>query len=512
MKSTNDTKCRKSGCSKKRVCSASVACLLAVITVLCVTALIYIQSRSVIFVISDGTAIGYLRRNSDFDPNEFTDEINRIYQEISDKFAVNISPQTEFEFNSKFFGENTKLPELKRADMNETVTKTDSRITSSYAVFVNGQYIADVSDEEEARAAISRAENEICILIKSSIPDTVSAEAANSVTFEERLCPANLIVDGDKLFYILAMDDIGITHEHPSVKLAEAMYEISEKNNARDSEYYTNLIDLINTKWIRNEKLREQKIDELTAEYNAVLASEKAPDISSDYLLSPMKFTVTRSETVYESIEFETEYTQSDERYVGYSFTAVPGESGIRHAEYIVTYTGADESREMVSQEILKEPKPATVINGTKEHTEPGTITGKLIWPLETSGLIVSSFFGENRDGLDEQLGYHAGMDLFGAKDNPAWAADGGTVSYAGELLTYGNAVIIDHGKGLQTVYAHLGDISVSQGQAVSQGQIIGHIGKSGLATDYHLHFEVRSGSTPVDPLGYLPAISFITN
>lgn len=497
--------------TEKRIVSASVACLMAVITVLFAAGFIYSKSQATIFVISDGTAIGYLKKNSDFGPDEFTDEINRIYQNISENFKVSISPQTQFEFQSRIFGENTKLPEIKYDDMMEIVPKIDNRITKSYAVTINGQYIADVYDAEEAKSAISRAENEICILIKSNVPGTISAEAANSVNIEQRLCPSEKVTDGNDFFCILAMNDMGITHDHPSVRLAKSMYEISEKNNERDSDYYNSLIDLINTKWIRNEKLRSQKIDELTANYNAELAAEKTPDLSPD-LLSPMKFTVTRTEKVYESIEFETEYIESDERYVGYSFISVQGENGIRHAEYIVTCTGTDESRKMITQAILKEPKNETVINGIKEHTEPGTVTGGLIWPLETSGLIVSSFFGEDRDILDEQVGYHTGMDLYGARDNPAWAADGGTVSYAGLLLTYGKVVIVDHGKGLQTVYAHLGDIAVNKGQSVSQGQIIGHIGKSGLATDYHLHFEVRSGGTPVDPLGYLPAISFITN
>lgn len=501
----------KTAVPKKRIVTASVACIMAALTVLCAVVFMYRQSRSIIFVTSDKTVIGYLRSESDFGPDEFTDEIDRIYKRISEDFGVSISPQVRFEFHSRFFGENTRLPELTPDDLTEIMAETDSRIAKAFAVIINGQHIADVSDEEEAKAAVSRAENEICILIRSSIPDTLSAEAANSVSFEQRLCPADMITDGDGLFNILAMNEIGITHEHPAVKLAKSIYEIASKNNARDSAYYSKLIELINTKWIRNEKLRSQKINELTESYNAELAAEKTPDISCEQS-SPLKFTVTRAETVYESIAFDTEYVDSEDRYVGYSFTSVPGESGIRRAEYIVTCTGADESREMVSQEVLREPKNATVINGTKEHSAPGTVTGKLIWPLETSGLVVSSFFGDIRDELDEQIGYHTGLDLFGSKDNPVWAADGGTVSYAGLLLTYGKVVIIEHGNGFQTVYAHLGDISVSKGQAVSQGQIIGHIGKSGLTTDYHLHFEIQRGDTPTDPLGYLPKISYITN
>jgi len=68
----------------------------------------------------------------------------------------------------------------------------------------------------------------------------------------------------------------------------------------------------------------------------------------------------------------------------------------------------------------------------------------------------------------------------------------------------YGNRVLLDHGNGLQTMYAHLSGISVSEGQTVNRGDVIGRMGSTGRSTGTHLHFEIRTGGGLVDPLEYL--------
>jgi murein DD-endopeptidase MepM/ murein hydrolase activator NlpD len=118
-----------------------------------------------------------------------------------------------------------------------------------------------------------------------------------------------------------------------------------------------------------------------------------------------------------------------------------------------------------------------------------------LIWPCD--GVVVSGFgmrWGRMHEGIDIGCGY--------GSSNRAAAA--GTVIYAGWMGGYGNLVVVDHGNGLSTAYAHASSILVGVGQSVSQGQTVSLVGSTGNSSGPHLHFEVRVNGTAVDPLGYL--------
>lgn len=99
----------------------------------------------------------------------------------------------------------------------------------------------------------------------------------------------------------------------------------------------------------------------------------------------------------------------------------------------------------------------------------------------------------------------HSGLDIGGASGQPIFAAKEGTVILAGWNGGYGNTVVIDHGGGITTLYAHQLQLNVSKGQTVGRGDIIGQVGSTGLSTGPHLHFEVRLNGTPIDPLAFMP-------
>lgn len=101
----------------------------------------------------------------------------------------------------------------------------------------------------------------------------------------------------------------------------------------------------------------------------------------------------------------------------------------------------------------------------------------------------------------------HLGLDLASLKHAPVPAGNDGTIVYAEFLGIYGNVVVIDHGLGLQTLYAHLSNISVQQGDTVVKGDIIGNTGTTGLAGGDHLHYGVTVGGTPVQPIEWWDSI-----
>ena len=124
------------------------------------------------------------------------------------------------------------------------------------------------------------------------------------------------------------------------------------------------------------------------------------------------------------------------------------------------------------------------------------------VWP---AGGAVSGTYGEPR-----ARHRHAGIDLDAGYGAPVVASGPGTVVAAGWASSayagYGQIVIIDHGNGVQSLSAHLSSVAVAVGQAVAAGEHVGAVGTTGQVTGPHLHFEVRLGGTPVDPLHWLPA------
>ena len=113
---------------------------------------------------------------------------------------------------------------------------------------------------------------------------------------------------------------------------------------------------------------------------------------------------------------------------------------------------------------------------------------------------LVTSPYGLRQDPFDGHLTRHEGVDLAGEEGAEIRAAAGGVVRRAGALGGFGNAVEVDHGNGITTLYAHASELLVREGERVNPGQPIARVGHTGRATGAHLHFEVRQGGRPVDP------------
>jgi murein DD-endopeptidase MepM/ murein hydrolase activator NlpD len=116
----------------------------------------------------------------------------------------------------------------------------------------------------------------------------------------------------------------------------------------------------------------------------------------------------------------------------------------------------------------------------------------------------ITSGFGQRYHPVLHYTRMHSGADMTASSGTPIHACRAGTVVIAGSQGGYGNAVVIDHGGGMATLYAHQSQIATSAGAPVGPGDVIGYVGSTGLATGPHLHFEVRLSGNPVDPAPYL--------
>ena len=116
----------------------------------------------------------------------------------------------------------------------------------------------------------------------------------------------------------------------------------------------------------------------------------------------------------------------------------------------------------------------------------------------------VTSPFGWRRHPIFGVRKFHSGVDLAGPNRSPIRAADSGNVLYTGWYRGYGKVVIISHGKGMATLYAHLSRQAVKVGDNVTKGDVIAYEGSTGFSTGPHLHFEVRVDGKPNNPLNFV--------
>ncbi len=123
------------------------------------------------------------------------------------------------------------------------------------------------------------------------------------------------------------------------------------------------------------------------------------------------------------------------------------------------------------------------------------------LWPV--AGYF-TSYFGKRTDPFSGMGAFHPGVDIHANYGDPVHAAGDGVVTRAGWAGRYGKLVVIDHGSGITTYYAHLSEIEVIVGQEVRRGQVIGAVGETGRANGPHLHYEVRQGGNPVNPYIFL--------
>ena len=131
------------------------------------------------------------------------------------------------------------------------------------------------------------------------------------------------------------------------------------------------------------------------------------------------------------------------------------------------------------------------------------TMSGGFTWPVPSGGRI-SSTFGSREAPTEGASTYHKGIDIAASSGSKVVAAAGGEVVIATYSASAGNYVMINHGSGVYTVYMHMANLGVSEGQEVKQGESIGSVGSTGYSTGPHLHFGIRENGSYVDPQNFM--------
>ncbi len=152
-------------------------------------------------------------------------------------------------------------------------------------------------------------------------------------------------------------------------------------------------------------------------------------------------------------------------------------------------------------QQIISNSTSKAEIDTSINNPSSASLAG-FQWPVEAR---VTSEFGYRIHPVYGTRRLHAGIDVGAPSGTPIYSANDGIVIFAGGRGGYGSTVIVDHGGGITTLYAHQSRIGTSEGQLVARGDVVGFVGATGTATGNHLHFEVRVDGSPVNPRNYLP-------
>lgn len=245
---------------------------------------------------------------------------------------------------------------------------------------------------------------------------------------------------------------------------------------------------------------------ELEDEY--IAARENTEAVKADYEATKTELEGKQAELRAEQEELEKDIEEATQLILDL-------ESDIenRRAEYEAILAAEDAANAQIDELVAELERQRQAQLAAQQPSGGGgggsvTGSGSFSWPCPSCTYITSRF-GPRTHPVTGEYKNHTGLDIGASSGATITAADGGTVVLAGVNGGYGNCVMIDHGNGYTTLYGHMSSIAVSYGQAVSQGDTIGYVGSTGIVTGPHLHFEVLSGGSRIDPEQFFSGLTF---
>ena len=226
-------------------------------------------------------------------------------------------------------------------------------------------------------------------------------------------------------------------------------------------------------------------------------------DLRDDEAPKPMVTVYASASVTYdEEIPYGVKYVRDNSMYQDEVILSEEGKPGVNRIVALVqTINGKEVSRFEQSNTTISEPKDAVYKQGTKEIPQRSG-SGTWLFPIKAR-YTISDYFGYRVAPTAGASTNHKGIDIACAYGTNIYAADGGTVTYAGRRGAYGLLIIINHGGGYETYYAHESEILVKVGEEVYQGKVIGKVGSTGVSTGPHCHFEIHYQGTPLNPLSF---------
>ncbi len=366
-----------------------------------------------------------------------------------------------------------------------SVPDTQWDVSPTYTLAVSGQ---TMTESEIANAILRTASDEIVDATAVYIDGElrfVTTEGDHLRTYLESVKEPYEDTDDPSVYTAFAHEIRLLDGVYLNESISSYSDIINELNQGAGIKTYTavegdTVQSIIDTTGVSFDSLAQMNPELLTLDQEVEAGTEIITGAASAELL---KVKVVRQETETVAIPFDTQNSESSEYDFGKVVTLQEGEDGSEDVTYEITMIdGVVTDRQAISYNVTKQAVPEITVTGTR--LKSGMVaqigSGSFIWPVPNY-TYVSRWMSSG----------HRGADICAAYGTTIIASDSGTVIAAGWHYSYGNYVEIDHGNGYKTLYAHMSAISVTQGQAVSQGDKIGEVGSTGNSTGNHCHFEM---------------------
>lgn len=363
--------------------------------------------------------------------------------------------------------EKTSVIEEEKKKVEDTLKNLEGRKadTESYVRQLDQEMAAISSQLEELSGQIADKESEIAVT-QEELSAAQEAEVQQYDAMKLRI--KYMYEKGDTTFIDLILESKSISQ---LLNRAEYISQISQYDRQMLDEYAATRQTIADN---------EAKLESERADLLALQESTQAKHNSVEELLAAKEEQLK---------SYETQIASAQSQINAYEQDLAAQESKIRQIE-----------EEM--QKAEEEARKKAGSSGTS-YTVKSLGNTKFIWPCPSSSRITSAF-GGRESPTEGASSNHQGIDIGASTGSDIVAAADGVVTIATYSASAGNYVMLSHGGGVSTVYMHCSSLNVSEGQSVTQGQVIAKVGSTGYSTGPHLHFGIRSGGSYVNPSNYV--------
>ena len=364
--------------------------------------------------------------------------------------------------------EKTSVIEEEKKKVEDTLKNLEGQKadTESYVRQLDQEMAAISSQLEELSGQIADKESEIAVT-QEELSAAQEAEVQQYDAMKLRI--KYMYEKGDTTFIDLILESKSISQ---LLNRAEYISQISQYDRQMLDEYAATRQTIADN---------EAKLESERADLLALQESTQAKHNSVEELLAAKEEQLK---------SYETQIASAQSQINAYEQDLAAQESKIRQIE---------EEMQKAEEEARKKAESS----GTS-YTVKSLGNTKFIWPCPSSSRITSAF-GGRESPTEGASSNHQGIDIGASTGSDIVAAADGVVTIATYSASAGNYVMLSHGGGVSTVYMHCSSLNVSEGQSVTQGQVIAKVGSTGYSTGPHLHFEVRVNGQRVNPRSYLP-------